>query len=151
MGPFFGFALPFEGDAQAADPAGPDSIRIEGQVFDGEGSPVSDAILEIWAGAQFARCRTDSEGCYHFALRRPAPAPGQAPHFELAIFARGLLKQLMTRAYLPEDAAANPDDPVLNLVEEARRKTLIAIAGGPSYRFDVHLQGAGETVFFEGA
>jgi protocatechuate 3,4-dioxygenase, alpha subunit len=145
IGPFFGFALPFPGDAEAD----PDGIRIEGQVLDGEGQPVGDAILELWEGDQFARCRTDAEGAFHFRARRPAARAGQAPHFELTVFARGLLRQLATRVYLPDaDEPANRDDPALRAVAADRRETLIARRSGELLVFDVHLQGDRETVFF---
>ena len=152
VGPFFGFALPFPGDAEAEPVAG-DSLRIEGQVLDGEGAPVADAILEAWQGVQFARCRTDSEGAFHLLVRKPGPFAGadgrrEAPHLELTVFARGLLRQLATRIYFPDEPAANEADWVLALVDPDRRDTLIARAEGGVLHFDVRLQGAGETVFF---
>jgi protocatechuate 3,4-dioxygenase, alpha subunit len=152
VGPFFGFALPFPGDAEAS--AGDaKAVRIEGQVLDGEGEPVAEAILEAWQGDQFARCRTDSEGAFHFLLRKPAAAGGgdgrnEAPHLELTVFARGLLRHLATRIYFPDEAAANRADPALALVEPDRRETLVARAEGGVFHFDVRLQGADETVFF---
>jgi protocatechuate 3,4-dioxygenase alpha subunit len=151
VGPFFGFALPFPGDAEANGDDG--AVRIEGQVLDGEGEPVSEAILEAWQGDQFARCRTDPEGAFHFVIRKPGPVPepdgqGQAPHLELTVFARGLLRQLATRIYFPDETAANRADPVLALVDPGRRDTLIARPEGGVLHFDVRLQGAGETVFF---
>ena len=66
IGPFFGFALPFEDDANAVAPQSAGAVRIEGQVLDGAGEPVPDAMLEVWHGEQFARCRTDAEGAFHF-------------------------------------------------------------------------------------
>ena len=148
VGPFFGIGLPFEGDAAAAGAGEEGSIRIEGQVFDGAGPAVSDVLLEAWSGDQFARCRTDAEGSYHFLLRRPAASAPSAPHFELTVFGRGLLQHLTTRIYLPAEAALFEADPVLQEVEEGRRPTLIAESDGSSLRFDVRLQGEGETVFF---
>jgi protocatechuate 3,4-dioxygenase alpha subunit len=152
VGPFFALALPFAGDAEAAG-VDEGAIRIEGQVLDGEGQPVAEAILEVWESDQFARCRTDSEGAFHFLLRKPVPAAGadgrsQAPHLELTVFARGLLRQLATRIYFPDEAAANAADDVLALVDPERRETLVARAEGGVLQFDVRLQGAGETVFF---
>src|ERR1700694_2536397 len=82
VGPFFGFALPFEHDAdaveQVAHAAGEsrDAIRVEGQVLDGAGEPVGDALLEAFKGQQFARCRTDGEGAFHFTLSKPAVSDG---------------------------------------------------------------------------
>jgi len=152
VGPFFGFALPFAGDAEASTIAS-GAVRVEGQVLDGNGEPVPDAILEAWQGDQFARCQTDPEGPFHFLVRKPGPATGtnglrHAPHLELTVFARGLLRHLATRIYFPDEAAANDADPVLALVDPDRRATLIARAEGAVLHFEVRLQGEGETVFF---
>ena len=140
MGPFFGFALPFEGDAHAVPPGSDGAVRIEGQVFDGAGEPVPDAIVEISDGDQFARCGTDREGAFHFTVR-------QAPHFDVLVFARGLLRHLATRLYLPE--ADLDGDSLLQMVEPERRHTLIASASEGGLRFDIHLQGDHETVFIQ--
>lgn len=153
VGPFFAFALPFEGDSSAAGSGEPGAVRIEGQLLDGQGRPVPDGLLEVWQDAQFARCRTDSEGSFHFVVRKPGPSPGpdgrtQAPHLNVAIFARGLLKHLVTRIYFPDEEAANAADPVLALVPEHLRHTLMARDEVGVLRFDVHLQGSTETVFF---
>src|SRR5437762_3786044 len=86
VGPFFGFALPLV-DAT-------DGMRVEGQVLDGAGEPVADALLEVWRDEHFARCRTDEEGAFHFL------AP-EAPLVNVTVFARGLLRHLNTRMYLP--------------------------------------------------
>ena len=134
VGPFFGFALPFERGAVSAR----GGLRIEGQVLDGAGDPVPDALLEISEGDQFARCRTDVEGAYHFVVQSPVSG-----YFDLAVFARGLLRHLNTRLYLPDRA-----DAVLELVEPGRRGTLVAREEGGALRFDVRLQGKDETVFF---
>lgn len=145
VGPFFGFALPFDGDSEAVSG---DGLRIEGQLLDGAGEPVPDGLLEVWQGDQFARCGTDPEGVFHFRVRKPQPVDGQAPHLEVLVFARGLLRQLATRLYFPDEEAANAADPVLQAAGE-RRDTLIARDEGGVLRFDVRLQGEGETVFFD--
>ncbi|MGH6714149.1 MAG: protocatechuate 3,4-dioxygenase subunit alpha [Bradyrhizobium sp.] len=152
-------------------------IRIEGRVFDGDGNHVPDCMLEIWqADAQgrfadpqdkraqpnssftgFGRCGTDADGAYAFDTIKPGIVPDpdgkpQAPHILLAIFARGMLLQNYTRIYLNGEAA-NATDPVLALVPIDRRGTLIAqranCNAGVVYRFDIHLQGDNETVFFD--
>ncbi len=140
VGPFFGFAMPFEGDAHAVAPGSDVAIRIEGQVLDGAGEPVPDAVLEISDGDQFARCGTDREGAFHFTVRK-------APYFDVLVFARGLLRHLATRLYFP-DANLN-DDAVLQMIEPDRRHTLIASASEGGLRFDIHLQGDQETVFIQ--
>jgi protocatechuate 3,4-dioxygenase alpha subunit len=128
VGPFFGFALtPFDAGA---------GVRIEGQVLDGKGEPVTDALLEAWHGGQLARCRTDEEGAYSFAI-------DSAPVINLTIFARGLLRHLQTRVYMPGE-----EDEALRAVDPSRRHTLFARADGKVLRFDIHLQGEDETVFF---
>jgi len=154
VGPFFGVGLPFENGEQLAPPGSAGVMRIEGQVLDGKGEPVPDALLEIWQpGTGFGRARTDSEGAFSFTTVKPGavPAPDgrvQAPHFNVTVFARGLLRHLVTRMYFPDETEANAADPVLNLVEPARRETLIAKHCDGVLHFDVRLQGERETVFF---
>lgn len=165
----------FGNDLVTADVSG-ERIRIVGQVFDGDGKVIPDSMLEIWqADAQgrfadpqdtrampnaafkgFGRCGTDAKGGFEFRTIKPGPVPGpggkpQAPHILLAVFARGMTQQAITRIYF-EDQAANPADPILTLVPADRRATLIAKREQGdivTYRFDVHLQGDRETVFFD--
>jgi protocatechuate 3,4-dioxygenase, alpha subunit len=151
VGPFFGFALPFAGDADAA--AGDQTLRIKGRLLDGEGAPVADGLLEVWDADQFARCRTDAEGAYHFTVNKPPALTGPngiplASHLNVSVFARGLLRHLVTRIYFPDEEPANAADPVLARVDPARRGTLVASGDAHVLRFDVHLQGDDETVFF---
>jgi protocatechuate 3,4-dioxygenase alpha subunit len=181
-GPFFSFGLahPEWSDLTGGGKAEGTRIRIEGRVLDGDKLPLADALVEIWqanaAGRYahpedrqpkpldphfrgFGRCATDKDGRYRFLTIKPGPVPGrgnalQAPHISFGVFARGLLKQVTTRLYFP-DEALNKTDPVLGLVEDApRRATLIATAAGQDgaaklYRFDIVLQGESETVFFD--
>ena len=149
VGPFFGFALPFANDQHAVDAGAPGAVRIEGQLLDGAGQPVPDGLLEAWQGEQFARSGTDREGVFHFLVRKPDAGPhGQAPHLYVTLFARGLLRHLTTRLYSPDEERANAADPVLGLVDADRRATLVARDDGGVLRWDVHLQGEEETVFF---
>jgi protocatechuate 3,4-dioxygenase alpha subunit len=154
VGPFFGVGLPFEKGEQIVPPASAGALRIEGQVLDANGDPVPDALLEIWQpGTGFGRCRTDSEGAFSFLTVKPCgtPAPDgrkQAPHLNVTVFARGLLRHLVTRMYFPDETDVNATDPVLNLVEPARRETLIAKDCGGVLHFDIRLKGERETVFF---
>lgn len=152
VGPFFGFALPFDGDADAVAPPEIGSL-INGQVMDGTGTPVPDAILEIWHGDAFVRCATDASGRYRVTIAKPQVTRGPAgttpaPHLEVSVFARGLLRHLATRMYFPDEEGANAADPMLALVDPARRATLVARRDGSGLRFDIRLQGAAETVFF---
>ncbi len=154
VGPFFGIGLPFERGSEVVAPGSADAVRVEGQVIDGNGDPVPDALIEIWQpGSGFGRSRTDPEGAFNFIAVKPAPTPApdgrmQAPHLSVTVFARGLLRHLVTRMYFPDETEANRSDPVLNLVEPERRQTLIAENAGSLLRFDLRLQGERETVFF---
>ena len=156
VGPFYGFALPYEDDAIIARDGG---VRVHGTVFDGAGDPVPDALVEVFqadsegalASERFGRCSTRPEGRFAFTTVKPGPtADGCAPHLAVIVHARGLLVHLHTRVYFPEATAANALDPVLAQVPAERRHTLVAESdpdGG--YRFDIRLQGVEETVFFD--
>jgi protocatechuate 3,4-dioxygenase alpha subunit len=154
-GPMFGFALLFEGCDRAVDPDQPGAVVVTGRILDGDGLPVAypDALVEAWHGEQWARARTDEDGAYSVVLAKPEPAAiegvgTEAPYFNVNVFARGLLRAAQTRVYFPEEEALNAADPVLALVPEERRHTLVGAWENGALRFDVHLQGDRETVFF---
>jgi len=157
IGPLYGYALMFDGCECAVEPDDPRAVRVEGLVLDGAGQPVAypESMVEVWQGEQWARGRADEHGRFHVLVRKPEATPlpdgtPQAPHLELAVFARGLLRAARTRIYFPDEAEANEADPVLARVPEASRGTLIAVpAADGALRFDVRLQGEGETAFFE--
>lgn len=126
-------------------------IVIEGQVIDGEGAPLTDVLVEIWqhdaAFSAWGRSAAAADsGLFRFETIKP-----RAAFISVFILARGINLGLHTRLYFEDEAAANAADPVLNRIEPpARRATLMARAQGPgSYRFDIRLQGEGETVFFD--
>jgi protocatechuate 3,4-dioxygenase alpha subunit len=139
-------------------------IEIEGRVTDGAGEPLPDALIEIWqadaeggyAGPfpRFGRTATADDGGFRFRTVRPGRVAGpgnslQAAHIAVGVMGRGLLRRLVTRIYFEEDSGLD-EDPILALTPPDRRKTLMARAIGPSrYRFDIVLQGEGETVFFD--
>jgi protocatechuate 3,4-dioxygenase alpha subunit len=176
IGPFLHIEVPYEGEEQLVQPNHPGAVRLLGTLADGQGDAVDDALIEIWqanaAGRYahpedtredvpleegftgFGRCATDHEGRFEFLTVKPGPVPGpdgrsQAPHIDVSLFARGLLNRLVTRIYFPDEDEANAADPVLSLIEdEAERQTLIAEQDDGALRFDIHLQGDGETVFF---
>lgn len=176
IGPFLHIEVPYEGEDELVAPDHPDAIRIRGAIRDGNGDPVNDALVEIWqanaAGryahpeddreqiplepgfAGFGRCATDAEGGYEFVTVKPGPVPGpgghpQAPHIDVSVFARGLLKRLVTRIYFPDETEANAADPILSSIEDpSQRDTLVAAAEDGRLRFDIRLQGEGETTFF---
>jgi protocatechuate 3,4-dioxygenase, alpha subunit len=178
VGPFFAVGLRFLETTEMAglDVAG-ERITIRGRVLDGDREPIPDAMIEIWQANShgkyaheadeqekplepgfrgFGRCGTSAEGTFCFHTTKPGRVPGpngllQAPHVEVAVFMRGLMKQLMTRVYFA-DEPANEEDFVLSLVEPDRRRTLMAqrlSEGTPTYTWDVVLQGEDETVFFD--
>jgi len=157
VGPFFAIMLEWP-DGDHAVPDGTEgAIWLRGQLFDGAGAPVPDGLIELWqAGSdpRFARCRTDPGGHYQFLTTRPVPLPGpdgpQAPHIQLSVFARGLLDRLVTRAYLADDGPFD-HDAILSTVDRSVRARLVAEPDGTGagYRFDIHLQGEHETVFFD--
>lgn len=150
VGPFFGIGLPFEGDSDAVSHSTVEAIRVEGQMLDGSGEPVPDGLVEAWSGQQFARCRTDPEGAFHFTVSKPTrEAEDDAPHLNINVFARGLLRHLATRMYFPDEVEANVQDRVLGQVDPRRRETLVARSDDGVLRFDIRLQGESETVFFQ--
>lgn len=175
VGPFFAIGLPWA-EGQLTVPEGtPGSITISGLVYDGAGEAVPDALIETWQADSegcfadlhghgepsqirgfrgFARCGTeDGDGSFEMVTVKPAPLPGasgrmQAPHIDVSVFARGMLHRCVTRMYFADEPEANAADPILASVPEHRRSTLLARPAGDGYRFDIRLQGAGETVFF---
>jgi protocatechuate 3,4-dioxygenase, alpha subunit len=135
VGPYLTIGLPWK-DGPVADP---DGVRVSGRVLDGDGVPIADALVETWQRDPpvFARCPTDDEGRWHVMVPR-------APYLAVHVFARGLLRHLTTRVYLDPMG-----DPVLASVPAARRDTLLAQRTDDGYRFDIRIQGDGETVFFD--
>jgi protocatechuate 3,4-dioxygenase alpha subunit len=167
VGPFFGYALPFDRDNELVPLSHPSAVRLHGRVTDGLGVGVPDALLELWQAAPdgsvvqqdgslrrdgwtftgWGRASTDADGRYVFTTLRPGPtAAGAASFFAVTVFARGVLNRLFTRAYLPDDADALAGDPLLTSLGE-RRGTLVCTADEHGYAFDVRLQGDDETVF----
>jgi protocatechuate 3,4-dioxygenase alpha subunit len=179
VGPFYGYALPFRGGEEIAPLGHPETITVHGYVLDGAGEPLPDALVELWGprpdgtvpqvdgsirrdpatggylgrnGVEFTgwgRVQTDANGHWYARTLRPGARGGNAPYLSVCVFARGLLVHLFTRIYLPGDETALAADPLLTRVGD-RRDTLIAAEEGPgAYRFDIRLQGEGETVFLE--
>ena len=174
IGPFYGYALPYDGGSELVPPGHPDAIRLHGTVYDGHGDLVPDALIEIWQAdphgevpraegsllrdgwtfTGFGRAAVDGTGHYSFTTLRPGPTEdGGGAFFAVTVFARGLLNRLFTRAYLPDDPTALDADRTLRSVPEDRRPTLVATRDDQGYRFDIRLQGDDETVFlaFPGA
>jgi protocatechuate 3,4-dioxygenase alpha subunit len=179
VGPFFGPCLLRDDlSVLAGSETAGERVRIEGRISDGDGAPVPDAVVEIWqANAHgrynhpldtrelpldpeftgFGRCGTDDDGRFTFETVKPGRVPfdettTQAPHICVTVLARGLLHQLSTRIYF-DDEPDTARDPILLRVPEDARSTLLARRqpgdGGAIYRFDLVLQGQGETAFFD--
>ena len=146
------------------DPGDPRAIRIRGRLLDGAGDGVPDGMIEIWqassAGAYggddfpgFGRSGTEDDGRFEIVTVKPGRVPWpergmQAPHIEVVVFARGLLKHVVTRLYFPDEAEANAADPVLSRLRPEQRDTLVAVAEDGGLRFDICLQGPAHTTFF---
>jgi protocatechuate 3,4-dioxygenase alpha subunit len=177
VGPFLHIGLkPLENIDLAKDATSGERITVTGTVYDGDGKPIPDAMLDIWqanaAGKYnhpedkqdkkfdpgfkgFGRCCTDADGKFRFLTIKPGQVPGpgntlQAPHIVVAVFMRGMLKHAYTRIYFGDEKTANDADPILARIEEpGRKETLMSQRSGNEYRWDIHMQGDKETVFFD--
>jgi protocatechuate 3,4-dioxygenase alpha subunit len=175
VGPYFHYALPYESGPQVAGSSRSGALRLHGYVYDAEGTPIPDSLVEIWQADEsgrfvdepgifeapsadgfrgFGRADTDAEGHYAFTTVKPAAVPtedgvDQAPHIAMSVFARGMLRRVVTRVYFDDEAEANAADPLLTSVEPGRVPTLVAVSEDGGYRFDVRLQGDDETVFLD--
>jgi protocatechuate 3,4-dioxygenase alpha subunit len=178
VGPYFAMRLPWPEGPRIVPEGTPGAVTIYGRLLDGAGQPVPDGLIETWqarpdgriahpadprgpvpGGDQdfrgFARCPTGHDGTWAITTLKPGPTPAgdgttEAPHLNISVFARGLLDRVVTRLYFPDEHHANDADPVLATVPAHRRHTLIATPAEPGHlRFDIHLQGPNETIFFD--
>jgi protocatechuate 3,4-dioxygenase alpha subunit len=176
VGPFLHIALVWDDGADVVAEGAPGAVWVRGQVYDGAGAPLPDALVETWQadaegrfdhGADprgtvaaptgfrgFGRSATGADGEWAIRTVKPGVVPSadgrpEAPHLDVSVFARGLLDRVVTRLYFSDEADANDSDPVLCTVPEHRRGTLVAQRTDDGYHFDVRLQGDGETVFFD--
>jgi protocatechuate 3,4-dioxygenase, alpha subunit len=181
VGPFLTIALKADGQEYIVPENSEGALKLYGTVYDGEGEVVPDAVIEVWQAnifgkynhpedksdnqvitdfSGFGRSCTDKNGRFFFVTLKPGRISGrgntlQAPHIAVNVFARGMLKQQVTRIYFSDEISSNAEDPILNAIEdETARDTLIAKFNGNSdgitgYKFDIHLQGKRETVFFD--
>lgn len=166
-GPYLAIGMSWEDGPYVVPEGSPGAIVVRGRLLDGAGSPVPDGAIETWqadpdgrvpgAGSAFrglGRCLTDAEGRWFIVTRKPGAVVdeqgAQAPHIDVSVFARGLLKRLVTRIYFGDETAANDADPVLrSLPDDTARATLVARVAEGGYELDIRLQGDGETVFFQ--
>jgi protocatechuate 3,4-dioxygenase alpha subunit len=175
IGPYLHIGMDWAVDPDFAGPeVKGERISVTGRIVDGDGKPVNDAMLEIWQANShgryahpddtrdlplderftgWGRVTTDEEGRFRFNTIKPGRVPAtdgslQAPHLNVTLFMRGMLKQLLTRIYFDGDAA-NGRDPVLAQVPQARRSTLMARPAADVLEWNIVLQGERETVFFD--
>ena len=159
VGPYFSIGLSRRTENELVPAGSEGAIVLEGRVLegDGEGEGVADAMVEIWqadpSGSYrddfgWGRCGTDDDGSYSFVTSKPGRVENQAPHVEMLVFMRGLLKPVLTRMYFADEAEANAADPVLSGLAEEVRLRLVAAADGDTVRFDVRMQGEAQTPFF---
>ncbi|HET9577450.1 MAG TPA: protocatechuate 3,4-dioxygenase subunit alpha [Usitatibacter sp.] len=161
IGPFFHEALRWKDGGRVAFAEEGERVVITGKLLDGNGAPVADAMIETWqpgpsggtpksAGAGnpsgFGRVETSKDGSFRIETVMPG---GAAPCLDVCIFARGLLKHLRTRVYLAPESQVRADAALKPIADSPRIATLVAQrAGTGEYRWDIRLQGEGETVFF---
>lgn len=172
VGPYLHIGLSWDDGSDVVPAGAADAVTIRGAVYDGNGDAVTDAMVETWqadargrfahpdaadpadhlqpAGFRgFGRVATGS-GEYEIRTVKPGRVDDrQAPHIDVSVVARGMLNRCVTRIYFPDEEAANSADPLLSQVPAERRATLVARDEGGHLRFDIHLQGSEETVFFE--
>lgn len=173
VGPFLSIGLPWADGPDLVAEGTPGAVTITGRVVDGAGEPVPDALIETWQGdpdgrfphpddprgavdrdgfRPFGRCPTDEDGRFRIRTLKPGRVDDeQAPHIDVTVLARGLLRHLVTRLYFPDEQEANAADPTLAGLDPDDRDLLVARADGEGLRFDICLQGSAtqrETPFF---
>jgi protocatechuate 3,4-dioxygenase alpha subunit len=150
VGPFYAIGLCRRADNELVAPGSPGAVSLTGTLLDGQDDPIADGMVEVWdaAGGRWGRSGTDAEGRFSFVVAKPDPEGGSAPHLDVFVFARGLLRHQLTRIYFPDEAEANDADPVLSALGADERRTLVARHEGTGLLFDIAMQGESATVFF---
>lgn len=141
VGPFYAIGLPWEGGRLAVAEGTPGAIAITGRVYDGAGDVVPEVLVETWQPLEGHRGFSRSDGGLDVLTLKTA-------FVDVSVFGRGMLDRVVTRIYFADEPDVNAADPVFASVPEERRATLLAQPDGDGYRFDIRLQGEGETVFF---
>ena len=150
VGPYYAIGLSRDPQNELASADDPGALTLTGRLIDGRDEPISDGMIELWDGVarRWGRSGTDADGRFSFIVTKPEARPGEAPRFDVLVFARGLLKHELTRVYFPDEEAANAADPVFSTLGD-ERETLVAEAKDTALRFDIRMQGDRHTVFFE--
>jgi protocatechuate 3,4-dioxygenase alpha subunit len=178
VGPYFSMRLPWPEGPFVVPADTPGAITIIGRLYDGAGDAIPDGMIETWQAdpngrfahpddprgpvadgdkvfRAFGRTPTGHDGSFKVVTLKPGPLPfgdgrTEAPHIDVSVFSRGMLDRSVTRIYFPDETEANEADPVLRVVPASRRATLIAVPYDDGLlRFDIHMQGPNETVFFD--
>jgi protocatechuate 3,4-dioxygenase alpha subunit len=178
VGPYFSMRLPWPGGPFVVPAGTPGAVTVFGRLYDGVGDPIPDGLIETWQADPagrfahpadprgpvpggdtsfrgFGRAPTGHDGSYRIVTLKPGALPFgdgrlEAPHLDVSVLSRGMLDRSVTRIYFPDESEANDTDPVLQTVPDGRRATLIAEPAGENLlRFDIHMQGDHETVFFD--
>jgi protocatechuate 3,4-dioxygenase, alpha subunit len=146
VGPYYAIGLERRRENELAA----DGVELHGTLFDGAGGPIADGVIELWdaAGGRWGRCGTEAGGRFSFFVAKPEPVAGHAPHLDVFVFARGLLRHQLTRIYFPDEQDANAADPTLGSLSPDEGSTLVAVHEGGTLRFDIRMQGDSATVFF---
>jgi protocatechuate 3,4-dioxygenase, alpha subunit len=150
VGPFYSIGLDRRPANALVNPDDPSAIRVAGRLIDGAGMPIEDGLIEIWSATaeRWGRSGTGEDGSFWFVLAKPPATAPDAPHYEVYVFARGLLRHQLTRLYFPDEVEANALDPVLAGLAELDGATLVAEQEDGGLRFDIRMQGERQTVFF---
>jgi protocatechuate 3,4-dioxygenase, alpha subunit len=150
VGPYYAIGLCRRSAEELVPPDDPSAIVLRGALLDGEGATVTDGMIEVFQPLErrWGRSGTHPDGAFSFVISRPEAPAGEAPHLEITVFARGLLKHQRTRMYFPDAPDANAADPLLAGLSEDDRALLVADREDGGLRFDIHLQGARGTIFF---
>ena len=148
VGPFYSIGLARLPQNELVPPSDARAVELVGRLLDGAGEGI-DGMIELWDAhaRRWGRSGTDTDGWFRFTIAKPDGSDGDAPHLDVYVFARGLLKHQLTRIYFPAEQA-NASDPVLSSLGDEERAALIAREEDGRLRFDIRMQGDGAAVFF---
>lgn len=148
VGPYYSIGLSRRPQSELVPPSDAGAVELVGRLLDGAGEGI-DGMIELWdaRARRWGRCGTDAGGTFRFTIAKPSGGDEEAPHLDVYVFARGLLKHQLTRIYFPGEQA-NASDPVLSALSDEERSALVASEDEGRLRFDIRMQGDGAAVFF---